>query len=396
MRCTGDPIADSVVEQLFQTNGIAATNALWTHLLVNDEVLPSNAPPFLVDFVNETSRLPHWADPTLIRQANAFFERHGPICLVALLWAGLPECYVLHEEAQVLATTRELQDHAYRRIFETVQLVVAVMQDGSFTATGSGIKAAQKVRLMHASIRHLILNVQRKRPDTTPPSTLADAISVNPPWDDTRRGPPIDQELLAYTLLTFSLVTLQVFDTLKIKVTAQERDAFIHAWNIVGHLIGLHERLLPRSMEDAHRLFEIIRSRRMRPSDEAQHLMRALNACSKQIITHETAGWFPRLLIKPISAVLFRILIQKNSRKILTIPQLSICEMIWKALLRMWLWTLARFYNGLVVSLGRCFAQIIVAHLTKIPRSRRALFQLPDHLAVKWRFANQPKRTISK
>jgi hypothetical protein len=53
--------------------------------------------------------------------------------------------------------THRLINHPFRRIVETAQFVLDVMAPDGLGHSGRGVRSAQKVRLMHAAIRHLIL-----------------------------------------------------------------------------------------------------------------------------------------------------------------------------------------------------------------------------------------------
>ena len=96
------------------------------------------------------------------------FLRYGLTSFGILACASLPECYVLRDVAAVLGTTQRLDAHARRRIFETAMMVLAVMAEGGLAPGGGGIRVVQKVRLMHAAVRYLILSPPPRRPAGRP------------------------------------------------------------------------------------------------------------------------------------------------------------------------------------------------------------------------------------
>src|SRR5438067_722199 len=159
MRQTADPVGDATMAAIFQENKLTALNSLWQGLLQRNQFPPQGLPAQIYPFLEESAQFPTWANRDLIAQAEKLFVDRGIFCLVSLLCASLPECYVLPNEAAVLGATRSLEIHAYRRVFETTQLIVAVMRRGGLAQQGSGLQSVQKVRLMHAGIRHLIINV---------------------------------------------------------------------------------------------------------------------------------------------------------------------------------------------------------------------------------------------
>lgn len=82
----------------------------------------------------------------------------------------------------VLTFSQRLGHDPYRRLGETGQFVLSVTTRGALGPRGQGIRKVQKVRLLHAAIRHLIRR--------------------SPGWPEEELGPPICQEDLAGTLGT--------------------------------------------------------------------------------------------------------------------------------------------------------------------------------------------------
>jgi len=193
MRREGDPLADSTVKAVFDKGTVAAVNELLTRLVRNDDIPAGPWPPQLADYLRASEQLPSWADHTLIRLGETVFLRYGLTSFGILACASLPECYVLRDVAAVLGTTQRLDAHARRRIFETAMMVLSVMAEGGLAPHGSGIRIVQKVRLMHAAVRYLILT-----PPTAaagPPNSLADTLLAQR-WP-AERGTPLSQEDLA-------------------------------------------------------------------------------------------------------------------------------------------------------------------------------------------------------
>jgi hypothetical protein len=384
MTHTADPLADNAVAALFKRGSIEAGNELFNHLLMNEELLPPDAPAELQAYLAQSAQFPSWTDYELVRQAEVFFERNGPFCLVALLCASLPECYALKNEAAVLATTMQLEQHTYRRVLETTQLVVAVMREGGMRSPGEGIKAVQKVRLLHATIRHLILSPRPSAKPAASPKSFGEAVARSRAWDPATAGQPINQEEIAYTLLTFSYVILRSFDRLGIHVTPEEQKAFFHCWNVVGSLMGVREELLTFRFEDGARLFSRIKARRMSVSDEGRDLTRALTRISIEIIQHETDGLVPRLFVKRLPAVIMRLLLDKPTRKTLRVRWLGPGEWLLLGLFRLLVAVSNAGYECVLGFGGTRFATAILLRLTKFSRGRRPLFALPEHLAKAW------------
>jgi len=256
MRQVADEEADAVIRQIFQDGDEAAVDAILARITRSDEAIPSGLPPRANAFFETTAALPSWADLEQIAVAQRLFTRVGWATATGLFCSSLPQAYAARNGARVLLGTGGMTIHVERRIFETAQFVFDVLNEGSFGPAGRGIRASQKVRLLHATIRHL---------------TLRQAS-----WDATSWGVPINQEDLAGTLMTFSCVILDAWKTLRIAVSTVEAEAFLHTWTVVGHLLGLEHRLLPNNVGDGEALMEQIRNTEWQASPEGATLATAL------------------------------------------------------------------------------------------------------------------------
>jgi len=265
MRAAGDPPADKVVARLFDEQAIDGVNRLMKLLVNNDDVPPAELPPYVRRFLKTTARPPAWADEDRIAEGEEFFGVHGPLIVMAFACASLPACYASRKGVQVLHLTARLQKGAQRRIAETAQLILNVMAPGGLGPDGRGIRDAQKVRLMHAAVRHL----------------CAASGDWDPAWDT-----PVCQEDLAGTLMTFSIVALDALRTLGVSVSGAEADAYHHSWNVVGHVLGIDERLIVDDVGDAQRLWEEIKRRQWAPSPEGVAMTHALI----EAMEHNTPG----------------------------------------------------------------------------------------------------------
>jgi hypothetical protein len=205
-----------------------------------------------------------------------------------------------------------------------------------------------------------------------------------PPWDVTTSGQPINQELIAYTLLTFSFTALKSLEKLQIPMAEEDKLSVLHCWNVVGVLIGLDERLLAFTFDDAQFLFARIKERHLSTTNDGKNLARALLKCSRKIIDQETDGLVPHFLTRRFPAAVMRLLLDAKTRKALKIPWLGPFEFVLLWFLRLVAVTSKNIYSWLLTLTGLRFGQAIVLHLTKLPRGNRPLFAIPDHLAEAW------------
>jgi hypothetical protein len=211
--------------------------------------------------------------------------------VVALFCGALPASYAAAQGVQVLHLTSRLATDPHRRIIETSQMLMDVMAPGGLEPGGAGIRTAQKVRLMHAAVRYLILESGR----------------WNPEW-----GHPINQEDLAGTLSAFSYAVLLGLEKLGCTLSPQEQEAYLHCWKVVVHVMGLEDALQPVDMEECKALSDAIRRRHFRASPEGQEMTRAL----LQTAAHVTPG----NLFDGMAASLIRHILDDEVADLLAVP----------------------------------------------------------------------------
>ncbi|MFL5320779.1 MAG: prenyltransferase/squalene oxidase repeat-containing protein, partial [Myxococcaceae bacterium] len=278
-----DPPADEVVLDIFRRGKVDAVNALLSNLFRSDDPVPAGLPPEAERYFEATSKLPGWADAAKLQIAQRLFTRNGWEVAMALFCSSLPQAYAAGRGAEVLTQTQELTRHTRQRIFETAQFVFDAMDEGAFDENGRGIRSAQKVRLLHAAIRHLI----NSRP--------------TPAWDRDKLGPPINQEDLGGTLMTFSVVTLEGLHSLGIPVTDTEAEAWIHAWNVAGHFLGIRPELLPDNLAQAEELMSAIRERQWGRSAAGKRLIRPLIQMMQEYFPGTALDGLPIALVRHLA-----------------------------------------------------------------------------------------------
>jgi uncharacterized membrane protein len=216
----------------------------------------------LREYLREGCRLPAWTDAAQVTRAEDIFMQEGPLSCTLLFCASLPQCYVPPDLAQVLHVAGQLEAHTEHRVRQTAAMVFPVMFKGGLTSPGgSGVAQVLKVRLIHATIRHLILHgdpAQVRGPVAAGPRSndqgLHAALMAHG-WDVEQRGLPCNQFELAYTLLTFNYVFLQGMRTMGLGLRPADEAAFLHAWNVAGHVLGVRDDLMAHSFDEAASMF---------------------------------------------------------------------------------------------------------------------------------------------
>jgi hypothetical protein len=278
MRRVGDPLADTVVENLFANNSIDSVNALMRTLVLNEYPEPSTFPPLVADYVKQLDQLPDWADLAKIETAQQVFWKYGPKLILILHCYALPFCYVGAKGVQALALTSRLSGNATRRILETAQLLVDVMSTGGLTGPqGRARRTIQKVRLMHAAVRHL--------------------IQKYPGWKD-EFGLPVNQEDMTGTLMAFSWISLDGLRRIGVALTDDEWAAYLHCWQIVGHQLGLRDDMIPADSASGEALCAAIARRQFAPCPEGKLMTKALIESVQYQLPGDIFNDAPGLLIR--------------------------------------------------------------------------------------------------
>ena len=317
-----------------QANALMATwtsNAIVNAWQAPEGMAKDHVALALAAYLHEGKALPDWADHAKIDRAEELFMEYGALSCLLLFCASLPECYVVPDLAAVLQVAGQLEQHTEYRIRSTAAMIFPVMMCGGLTdADGAGVSQTLKVRLIHATIRNLILRANPEqsvqalqsallsKSDTQDVATLgvvpmlaALSGSTNMHqalfahgWKTGQDGLPCNQEELAYTLLTFGYVFLRGLRTLGLGLNAADEDAFLHAWNVMAHVLGIQRELMPQTFDQAKKMFAEIQARGLADTtmpdgtDPRAKLGQALMKTMEDVIPWRIVKPFPTLFTR--------------------------------------------------------------------------------------------------
>lgn len=283
-----DPLAEAIIEELAAGNDFLALRNLFMQLDYNNELSSSTLlPKTVIDYFNAELALPNWADTKKIELAQSVFATYCPEISLLLNFKSLPLCYACKNGAKVLAATSRLSESGkdtsrlMRRLLETAQMVINVMSPGGLSPEGKGIVTVKKVRLYHAAIRFFILN-KKYNPNG---------------WDIEEYGHPINQEEMAGTLMSFSALVLDGLEQMGVELTTDEKDAYMHCWNIVGHFIGLSPEFYPSNYQDGWELGIAIIKRNQCEGEDGKFLTKSLIDFSNDFFKARFFQQMPEYLI---------------------------------------------------------------------------------------------------
>lgn len=283
MRMVQDPVADAFLDQVVEEHGHEEARRIFNLLIHNTGMDFPGAPEFVTEYFKATSALPEWADHDKMAMGQEVFADSGPTMLNLLFFKSLPTAYVCWRGAQALAMTGRMtgaDENPGRfgwRVAETAQFVLNVMSKGSFAPGGRGIQAVQKIRLIHASIRKFL-----------PPDR----------WNEAEWQKVINQEDMAMTVGTFSVSLVEGLAIYGANLAPERREAYIHLWQVIGHLIGLNPQLRAADFADAQSQLHIILNRQKGESEAGQMLTKALIDFAERFLNGPVLGNTPEMFMR--------------------------------------------------------------------------------------------------
>jgi hypothetical protein len=227
LRQEGDQQADEALKKILQDDEYAGISQLFASMDANNETPPAKTFPVLSDFFHSTENLPPDVDLDRIHRGEDVFDEHTYEGALALLAKSLPEGYQAPNLTVILNISGDLRTHTYQRLLGTLQTVVNVSTCRGFQTGGRAVITAQKLRLLHAGIRHL---TRRYRPEYT-----------------AKYGEPVNQEDMLGTVLGFSQLVIEGWRRLNVGVTPREEEDFLYVWLVFARMMGVHPAGQPDS-----------------------------------------------------------------------------------------------------------------------------------------------------
>ncbi|MFE7130729.1 oxygenase MpaB family protein [Streptomyces sp. NPDC057638] len=292
LRQVGDELADATVAELFERGEMGKFNTLMRWFSTAGQELPDGLPDVARAYLEATAMPPSWVDWGEMERARLFFIDNNVHISTALSFVSMPACYAIPHVAKLLSATHSLA-YPSRRMAETGQFTVYLMQPNAFEAGSRFIPAAQKVRLLHASIRHHLRREGR--------------------WDTERLGTPICQEDMIGGQLAFSIMVLDALHRLGIHISNEGADAYYYAWRVVGAMLGIDTALMPKDLDEARLFGDLYLTRHLGPSSEGVHLTRQLIDLYEEVV--------PGTVFDPVVPAMIRYLMGDTVADWLDVPR---------------------------------------------------------------------------
>ena len=257
-RKTGDALADKTVKDLFESGFNPLSNDAYNKLIFNHQPIPDEFPENLKEYFKEIKSFQ--IDEKQAEKGSEFYVEHASAIMFCLGMLSLPYCYAAAEGAKVLSFSKRIYEQPEKRLTETAEFVFDVCSPEAFASQGKGFISIAKVRLMHAAIRYHLINSDK--------------------WSD-ELGTPVNQEDMAGTNLSFSLIAIRGLRRLGYTVTADQSQNYIRYWNMIGAMLGIQTEWLPESNQDAFVLEQKIKNRNFCNSKEGELLATNLQSYIK-------------------------------------------------------------------------------------------------------------------
>jgi hypothetical protein len=255
LRNEGDDLADEHLARLIKDGEIDLIQDVFKKMNSNDDEPLHNQFPVLDNFFEQTQKLPSHTDFARIRKGEEMFARNAFPAALVLLTKSLPEGYAAPNLSIILNISKNLEQHAYRRLLQVMQMLLNVAALRGFEDGGRAVITAQKLRLLHAGIRHISYEQRKGYIE--------------------KYGKPVNHEDMLATIMGFSLLVIYGLRSLKCAMTPQEEEDYYYMWQIFALMMGIHPAgqpesmaYIPESVKDAGLFYKAFAERHYRAAAE--------------------------------------------------------------------------------------------------------------------------------
>ena len=251
-RLIGDPLADNLVNQIFDKK----EQANFYRILQMDAASVMDAEDSeLKSFLTNTRPLPQWFDAERILKGQKFYKKFAMPIMTLLGGLSLPYCYAASPGNKALYLSDKMRKSPGKRLVDTADFIITVSTALNISENSEAQISINKLRLIHAVARYYILNSSK--------------WSIE--W-----GIPINQEDMAGTNLAFSYIIVKGLQKSGYMITEREKENFLALWRYIGYQLYIQDELLPSTLKEAELLEQAIRKRHFQESEEGFTLAKEL------------------------------------------------------------------------------------------------------------------------
>lgn len=250
MARTGDADAEATLEEAVWKGDVPRISAVFRSFSAEDSTIAADAPAEFLAFVQRTRGLPPGIDCERVARGGRVMLENASMCALVLLLKSLPSGYASPRLSTVLHMTHNLEKRPYRRALGVLQMLVNISRPVAFREGGAAVVTAQKLRLLHAGVRHVVRDRM--------------------PHFGERFGTAVSQLDMTFTIMTFSVHVVDGLAALGVPLTDEEAADYFHLWQMYGELQGIKPEWMPQSLEDG-RAFCAAYAREFRSAEENPH-----------------------------------------------------------------------------------------------------------------------------
>jgi hypothetical protein len=266
-----DDAVDRMMAAFLDGGQVPAVNTAMRSWVNNHDPLPSGLPAALAAHLQQANQLPSWADRAKLRLAADFNRRKDTyLFLLYGLGSGIMSTVIPREAKSVYwsAGGANMQDRAAK----TFTFGYDLSELTAFEPTGQFVVTANKTRLVHAAVRHLL-------PQSAHWQAVADEQI------------PISNGDILVTFHSLGTFVHRKLLEWHVPMSAAEADAFLHMWQVAIHLLGVRDEFIPKTWAAADAQSAQVLTPILAPSLEGRELAEDLLGLTAQIDLGVTRGF---------------------------------------------------------------------------------------------------------
>ncbi|TDV56500.1 oxygenase MpaB family protein [Actinophytocola oryzae] len=268
---TWDDEVDRLMAGFLDGGQVPAINTAMRSWVDNDDPLPGGLPATLAAYLQQVNRLPSWADRTKLRLAADFNRRKDTYLFMLYgLGSGIMSTVIPREAKSVYwsAGGADMQDRAAK----TFTFGYDLSDRNAFEPTGQFVVTANKTRLVHAAVRHLL-----------PRSSHWQAVADE--------QVPISNGDILVTFHSLGTFVHRKLIEWHVPMSAADEEAFLHSWQVAIHLLGVRDEFIPKTWAAADAQSAQVLTPILSPSFEGKELAEDLLGLTAQIDLGVTRGF---------------------------------------------------------------------------------------------------------
>ncbi|WP_290063001.1 oxygenase MpaB family protein [Amycolatopsis solani] len=268
---TWDDEVDRIMAGVLGTGGVPAVNTALRPWVNNDDPLPTGLPADLAGYLQQVNRLPSWADAAKLRRAADFNRRKDTyLFLLYGLGSGIMSTVIPREAKSVYwsAGGANMQDRAAK----TFTFGYDLSDLNAFEPGGQFVVTANKTRLVHAAVRHLL-------PQSPHWKAVADEQI------------PISNGDILVTFHSLGTYVHRKLLEWRVPMSAADEEAFLHQWQVAIHLLGVRDEFIPKTWAEADAQSTRVLTPLLSPTTEGKELAEDLLGLTAQIDLGVTRGF---------------------------------------------------------------------------------------------------------